>query len=171
VSEQTVKPRVHWSHVLRSNWRGLSFVRADELDAPQSARDHELDEESEAQYRRGYMHGYSKAMDDMLLCSRREYSRVRECYNWLAFFYDTALARWAHARRPQYAEPPQFSAPPKWSEQRAKVQQRDSRCVACGSGDRLECDHITPVAEGGRAEVENLRLLCFHCHRGGRRTA
>ena len=35
---------------------------------------------------------------------------------------------------------------------------------ACGSRDRVQCDHIVPVSQGGTHHVENLRSICFPCH-------
>ena len=48
------------------------------------------------------------------------------------------------------------------------VWERDGGCCAftsadghrCGSTTRLELDHITPIAQGGKTTPENLRLLC-----------
>lgn len=37
-------------------------------------------------------------------------------------------------------------------------------CVACGSADRLQLDHIVPVARGGRTEPDNLQVLCGPCN-------
>ena len=38
------------------------------------------------------------------------------------------------------------------------------RCVACGSGDRLEIDHIVPVSRGGSSRDTNLQTLCRVCN-------
>ncbi len=47
-----------------------------------------------------------------------------------------------------------------------EVTRRDrGRCVICGSQNELEMDHILPFARGGDHTVENLRLLCYECHR------
>lgn len=46
------------------------------------------------------------------------------------------------------------------------VWQRDEgRCVSCGSRERLEFDHIIPVAEGGSSTERNVQLLCETCNR------
>jgi hypothetical protein len=48
------------------------------------------------------------------------------------------------------------------------------RCAACRKRIALEemhCDHILPVATGGRDDLDNLRCLCVNCHKlrhGGR---
>lgn len=39
------------------------------------------------------------------------------------------------------------------------------RCVACGSKERLEFDHVIPLALGGANTARNLQLLCETCNR------
>jgi len=39
------------------------------------------------------------------------------------------------------------------------------RCVSCGSKERLEFDHVIPVALGGASTARNLQLLCETCNR------
>jgi hypothetical protein len=49
---------------------------------------------------------------------------------------------------------------------RTYVWQRDGgRCVKCGSQERLEYDHIIPVAKGGSDTSRNIQLLCEFCNR------
>lgn len=49
---------------------------------------------------------------------------------------------------------------------RVAVWQRDGgRCVECESQDKLEFDHIIPVAMGGANSERNLQLLCENCNR------
>lgn len=55
---------------------------------------------------------------------------------------------------------------------RAKVLARDSfTCRACGFGGSenyafaLECDHVHPESDGGKATVENLQCLCGACNK------
>ncbi|MFI5802963.1 HNH endonuclease [Streptomyces sp. NPDC051561] len=38
-------------------------------------------------------------------------------------------------------------------------------CVACGSREALEVDHIIPIAKGGEWSLENAQTLCQPCHR------
>ena len=46
------------------------------------------------------------------------------------------------------------------------VWQRDGgRCVKCELKERLEFDHIIPVAEGGSSTERNVQLLCETCNR------
>ena len=39
------------------------------------------------------------------------------------------------------------------------------RCVTCGSKERLEFDHVIPIALGGANTPRNLQLLCEGCNR------
>lgn len=39
----------------------------------------------------------------------------------------------------------------------------------CGSRDRVQVDHVTPVSQGGTHHLGNLRVLCRRCHQ--RKTA
>jgi hypothetical protein len=49
---------------------------------------------------------------------------------------------------------------------RREVFRRDGgRCVACGSGELLQFDHVIPVALGGGHGPDNLQLLCAPCNR------
>ena len=46
------------------------------------------------------------------------------------------------------------------------VWQRDEgKCVKCGSKERLEFDHIIPIALGGSNTERNIQLLCESCNR------
>ena len=46
------------------------------------------------------------------------------------------------------------------------VWRRDGgRCVKCASQDRLECDHIIPLARGGSNTERNIQLLCQYHNR------
>ena len=46
------------------------------------------------------------------------------------------------------------------------VWQRDNgRCVKCGSQEKLEYDHIIPIAKGGSNTTRNIQLLCEKCNR------
>ena len=58
---------------------------------------------------------------------------------------------------------------------RPKVLKRDGwRCSQCEAYDRtgriLQIDHIVPWADGGPAEMGNLRTLCIPCHRAKTRS-
>ena len=49
---------------------------------------------------------------------------------------------------------------------RVEVWQRDrGRCVECDEQEKLEFDHIIPVAMGGGNTSRNLQLLCETCNR------
>jgi len=52
------------------------------------------------------------------------------------------------------------------SDVRTEVWRRDmGRCASCGSRERLEFDHIIPVALGGSNTSRNIELLCETCNR------
>jgi hypothetical protein len=57
---------------------------------------------------------------------------------------------------------------------RFEVFKRDGfKCQYCGKSAPevvLECDHIVPVAEGGKNEMLNLVTACFDCNRGKGKT-
>lgn len=57
-----------------------------------------------------------------------------------------------------------------WAIIRASIFQRDNfTCQYCGKyGGRLECDHIVPVAKGGKSDDSNLATACFPCNRSKR---
>lgn len=49
---------------------------------------------------------------------------------------------------------------------RRAVWSRDQgKCARCGSRERLEYDHIIPVAHGGGSTERNIELLCERCNR------
>lgn len=55
-----------------------------------------------------------------------------------------------------------------WLAIRMKVIIRDKKCLACGSTDNLQCDHIRPMASHWhlRKDLDNLQLLCKQCNFG-----
>ncbi|MET8702723.1 HNH endonuclease [Kitasatospora sp. NPDC004723] len=56
--------------------------------------------------------------------------------------------------------------PSDWGSRRARVLARDKfRCQRCGARERLEVDHLVPVARGGSWEPSNLWTLCRPCHK------
>jgi len=49
---------------------------------------------------------------------------------------------------------------------RHEVWRRDrGQCARCGSRERLEYDHIIPIAMGGSNTARNIELLCETCNR------
>lgn len=55
-----------------------------------------------------------------------------------------------------------------WMAIRMKVILRDKVCLACGSKEKLQCDHIRPMASHWhlRKDMDNLQLLCKQCNFG-----
>ena len=52
-----------------------------------------------------------------------------------------------------------------WSYTRHRVLERDGwQCTQCGSRINLECHHIVALDEGGSNQIDNLKILCRHCH-------
>ncbi|MGN7135815.1 HNH endonuclease [Streptomyces pseudogriseolus] len=39
-------------------------------------------------------------------------------------------------------------------------------CTRCGARERLEVDHVLPIAQGGTWTLENAQTLCHDCHKG-----
>lgn len=62
--------------------------------------------------------------------------------------------------------------PPDWDERRRLVSERDHySCTECGVGGRLHLHHIRALSQGGTNRIDNIALLCEHCHgevHGGR---
>ncbi|MEV6419048.1 HNH endonuclease signature motif containing protein [Streptomyces sp. NPDC051662] len=53
-----------------------------------------------------------------------------------------------------------------WERQvRPRALARDSfACLVCGACERLEVDHILPIAKGGTWALDNAQTLCRRCH-------
>ena len=70
-----------------------------------------------------------------------------------------AMMEQAHA----FTSPAREAIP---DEVKVYVWNRDGgRCATCGSKERLEFDHVIPVALGGANTARNLQLLCEPCNR------
>jgi 5-methylcytosine-specific restriction endonuclease McrA len=48
-----------------------------------------------------------------------------------------------------------------WS---AKCAEFGGKCAHCGATERLEIDHIKPIALGGTNTIDNVQPLCRHCN-------
>lgn len=59
-----------------------------------------------------------------------------------------------------------FYLTPEWRQKRTEILKRDGQtCQHCGTEERLEVHHITPISEGGsRLDGDNLTVLCKDCH-------
>jgi 5-methylcytosine-specific restriction endonuclease McrA len=60
-----------------------------------------------------------------------------------------------------------------WTIRKALLAAAGGRCELCGSGDRVQVDHIVPITQGGAADPDNGIVLCRDCHgyKHGYRTA
>lgn len=66
----------------------------------------------------------------------------------------------------RFEENPPVSREPIPEDIQAFVWRRDGgRCVKCGSQERLEFDHIIPLAKGGSNTERNIQLLCEYHNR------
>jgi 5-methylcytosine-specific restriction endonuclease McrA len=55
--------------------------------------------------------------------------------------------------------------PPDWDDRRDLVGDRDEYCCSeCGVGNMLHLHHVRALHDGGTHRIENLILLCAHCH-------
>ena len=41
----------------------------------------------------------------------------------------------------------------------------ENKCIECGSQYCLEIHHVIPKSKGGTDSINNLKLLCLHCHK------
>lgn len=98
------------------------------------------------------------------------WSTKAESAEYLSHLYD------GNARRLDEAEPIQRKlsvSSHEWDSLRRHVFGRDNYiCTYCArEGQRLECDHITSVADGGSDDTDNLTTACRPCNRSkGRRS-
>lgn len=47
---------------------------------------------------------------------------------------------------------------------RAVIERDGRRCVQCSSTEKIQLDHIIPIALGGATSVANLQVLCSECN-------
>lgn len=87
-------------------------------------------------------------------------AQIREAHNRAALEIENAQSRSVDNN----SNVPTRQAIP--SEIRREVWRRDGgKCVKCGSREKLEYDHIIPVAKGGSNTARNIELLCEACNR------
>jgi hypothetical protein len=61
---------------------------------------------------------------------------------------------------PPVPRPREFSIPIR----REALTRAGNKCERCGSGERLQVDHILAIVDGGEPTLENARVLCQRCH-------
>ena len=44
------------------------------------------------------------------------------------------------------------------------LEKSGSRCLACGSSEKLSADHVIPLSQGGSNSIENIQVLCVLCN-------
>lgn len=79
---------------------------------------------------------------------------------WAAFQVTTYRRQLAKAKAAA-RKPQNFSA----AQRRALLRSARHQCQRCGSGEKLEVDHIVPVSHGGTDAEHNGMVLCRECHR------
>jgi hypothetical protein len=95
------------------------------------------------------------------------YSRETERVSMLESYTAYPLKAWVVQGGDPYKRPPIPFADTSWWALRDAVFERDGRlCSFCGAVHDLQIDHITPVCEGGVANMRNLRVLCKPCNIG-----
>lgn len=76
-----------------------------------------------------------------------------------------AWAEWFYGPQ-QPPETKKRREPSGWQKTRLRIFERDGhRCTYCGSEGPLECDHVKPVALGGKHDDSNLTTSCQNCNR------
>lgn len=75
----------------------------------------------------------------------------------------------AHKPRPRESSRASYRAgyrdPNYHREKQAALTRAKGACERCGSGGRLEVDHIVPLRDGGANTRANLQVLCQPCHK------
>jgi len=121
-------------------------------------------------YRRGYLDGYEKAVEDLgRMWYSKGFRRSSEVFNILSNFLRNTLQPWRFFsdNRGVEAPPPKLKQDLGWLELRDFVFDRDGRvCAFCGSTEDLHIDHIKRVVDGGLPVPGNLRVLCRSCNLG-----
>ena len=71
--------------------------------------------------------------------------------------------------KPKRNKPKPHYNDPEYRRNREYLRKEYGYCFRCKTGgtpsNRLEIDHIVPVAKGGNNKLHNLRILCQNCHR------
>jgi hypothetical protein len=93
--------------------------------------------------------------DEFCLLVLEEFDRERRVFEKLHSVHVMGMEAVGTARRERVPE-----------KTRIFVWRRDGgKCARCGSRERLEYDHIVPVAKGGSNTPRNIELLCEQCNR------
>ena len=110
-----------------------------------------------------------------------EYSRTDRYWNMFYPAYDqvasasrASIRRLLHAdrhgensdvHRPTFTTPEEYPQREASEETKREVKRRDRWCLCCGSGRRLQIDHVSPRYLGLDHSLENLQALCRVCNR------
>ena len=124
-------------------------------------------------------HDYGPRKIDQVL--QAEYSRTDRYWNLFYPAYDqfasasgASIRRLLHAdrhgehsdvHRPTFTIPEEYPQREASEETKREVKRRDRWCLCCGSGRRLQIDHVSPRYLGLDHRPENLQTLCRVCNR------
>lgn len=93
----------------------------------------------------GYRDYYDKTLEDLILDELRYYTSFR------------VAERTAKERLRMYAN--HFCR-----DVRKFLINESSKCIKCGSNEKLHIDHIVPISKNGKNVLENVQILCQTCN-------
>lgn len=128
--------------------------------------------DSEMDYRRGFIYGFSYAITLCESLKSKGFARVQEVVNILTHFQYDTLNRWrglagkdaVRGDCKTLQEHPRLEQESWWDLRKQVLLRDSSKCTQCESTEALEVHHIQAVCEGGLPITENLITLCKPCH-------